>query len=123
MKKLLPIFLCLIVLFSCSDSDEETDIIVGTWNLFSINGNEVIDCEKESFVTFFSDNTATGEDYQLTINNTCEEVGTSEIVQWINEGNNTYVIRPNTNPLTWNIVFSDNNNTLNITNQGVIYKR
>ena len=124
MKKIfLSLALCF-ALFSCSSNDDDNlDLIVGTWNLFSLNGVEVSDCEKQSYITFQVNYTATGEDYNIATNNNCERVGVSETVQWINNGNNTYVIRPNSNPATWNVVFSDNNNTLEIANQGVVYKR
>ena len=97
MKKLLFLIFCATTLLSCTNSaEEETGIIVGTWNLFSINGDEVSDCEKRSFVAFFSNNTAIGEDYFPSINNGCKRDGASETIQWVNNGNNTYLLSPNT---------------------------
>ncbi len=124
MKKIfLSLVLCF-ALFSCSSNDDDNlDLIVGTWNLFSLNGTTASDCEKQSFVTFFANNTATGENYNTDVNNNCVRIGVDETVQWVNSGNNTYTIGSNSNPLIWNVVFSDNNNTLTITNQGVVYKR
>ncbi|MFD2566153.1 lipocalin family protein [Pseudotenacibaculum haliotis] len=124
MKKIfLSLVLCL-SLFSCSSNDDDNpDLIVGTWNLFSLNGTTASDCEKRSFVTFLANNTAAGENYNTDVNNNCVRIGVDETVQWVNSGNNTYTIGSNSNPLIWNVVFSDNNNTFTITNQGVVYKR
>lgn len=124
MKKIFLSLALTLALFSCSsNNDDDTDIIVGTWNLFSLNGTTVSDCEKQSYVVFNANNTATGENYNFDTNNNCVKVGVDETVQWVNSGNNTYTIGSSSNPLIWNVVFSDNNNTLSITNQGVVYKR
>ena len=123
MKKLLLLVLCSAILSSCSNNNDDTDVILGTWSLFSISGEEVSDCEKMSTLTFNSDGTATGTVYMI-VNGICTQQGVSEITTWVNNGNMTYVIGPGTNnSLEWNISFSNNNNTLTITNEGVVYKR
>lgn len=124
MKKLLLLFVIFTLMVSCSSSStDDEDLIVGSWNLFSFNGTEVSTCEQQSYIIFFANSTATGEDYQLNASNECERVGVNETVQWVNEGNNVYIIRPGTNAITWNVTFSNGNNTMNITNQGVVYTR
>lgn len=123
MKKILLTLLCTFTFLSCSNSNEDTDIIVGTWGLFSINNVEVSDCEKMSTITFNLDGSTTGTTYMIN-NNICAQQGVNDITTWVNNRNNIYIISPNTsNALEWKIVFSDNNNTMDIVNEGVIYKR
>lgn len=123
MKKLLLLLFVSVALSSCSSNTDEADIIVGTWGLFSLNNVEVSDCEKMSTLTFNADGSAVGTNF-MVINNTCSQSGVNDVTTWMNNGNGSYVIAPGTaNSVEWNITFSDGNNTLNITNQGVVYKR
>lgn len=123
MKKLLLILLCAISLTSCSNNNEDPDTIVGTWYLFSINNIEVSDCEKMSTVTFNANLTATGTTYMMS-NNICSIIDANSTATWAHDGNMVYTITPSNGSVEqWNIVFSDNNNTLDITNEGIVYKR
>ena len=76
-----------------------------------------------STITFNSNGSATGTTYMIN-NNVCAQQGVNDITTWMNDGNGSYVISPGiANSLEWNVTFSNSNNTLSITNEGVIYKR
>lgn len=129
MKKLLLLLFVCIVTTSCSsdENSSSTDPIVGTWGLFSLVGPEASDCQKMSTVTFNVDGTANSTTYyeNPNNNNACETVGdTPDSGTWENMGNGVYrIISSNNTTQSWEISFTDNNNTLNITNQNVVYKR
>lgn len=132
MKKLILFLFISVFTISCSsdnnvdDTSQTTDPIIGTWGVFSLAGTEASDCEKRSTIIFKSDRTANATTYQENPNNNnnCETVGaTPENATWENMGNGVYKIVNSNTTLTWNISFTDNNNTLTITNEDVVYKR
>lgn len=117
MKKILILTIALFTLFSCSSDDEEItqDPIIGIWNLFAIDNNEVSDCLKQSTWVFNENGTATKQGYEET-NRQCNSEPI-ENATWENLNNGSYRIIPTNSTTTdtvFSTTFSDNNNTLKV---------
>ena len=68
MKKLFLMLFSIALLTSCSEDDDANgdDKIIGTWFIVEANGIpgfELTECNRESFITFNSDNTTNSEYY------------------------------------------------------------
>lgn len=93
MKKILILTIAMFTLFSCSSSDEENiekDPFIGSWSLFSINGQEVDDCYKKNTVIILENGNLTTTSYDV-IDDECKLDDTSAST-WENKGNGNYGI-------------------------------
>ncbi len=123
MKKLLILTLAVFSFLACSDNEANIDPIVGTWHQFSRGGTEVSDCEKKSSYTFTENGIFTGisyEDYEG-----CNKLDSEGSAKWEKIGDNRYRIYTDSNPtgVTTTILFSDNDKTMNITEENHIWKK
>ncbi|WP_299682061.1 lipocalin family protein [uncultured Tenacibaculum sp.] len=119
MNKFIYALFFLALFSSCSsDSNDENvnDPIVGIWNLFSVDGTEVTDCEKQSTITFSSNKTTSSETFQ-DLGGTCISI-TGENT-WENKGDDLY----NFNNIESKIEFSDENKTFRIVSGNTVYKK
>ena len=131
MKNLLYLFLTVSIISftSCSkDEEDAVDPIVGTWFLFSYDGELVDECESQSNVTFREDGTVTSIDfYQSEISSIDEDgnitIDSSECTSdtygfsWENNNDGTYTFIDSEEPdysEIYTTSFSDNNQTLTI---------
>ena len=118
MNKFIYALIFITIFSSCSsDSNEEntTDPILGTWNLLSVGGSEVTDCEKQSTITFNINGSTSSETFQDLAGNCVSITGTNT---WENKGDNLY----NFNNIESNIEFS-NENTFRIVSGNIVYKK
>ncbi len=126
MKKILVLTIAMFSLLACSSSEDENiekDPIIGTWFLFSRQGENVNECEMRSNVVFKENGTYTTASYS-DLGNQCvledEDQG-----NWSNKGNSNYAVVPseeNTEDIA-KIVFSDNNNTFTIVEDDLVFKK
>ena len=112
MKKLLILSIAIFTLFSCSDNDEENiekDPFIGIWGVFSIQGEEVNECKKNSTLMNTESGNFSTTDYNDD-NGDCikesEAIGT-----WENAGNNVYITKEGGKEQSINVTFENNNNT------------
>ncbi len=130
MKKVFLLFvsIAMIGFTACSSDDDNdnkgSDPIIGTWNLYSINGKELSECERKSSIVF-SKETVLIKAYSNDENKGCT-LEASLTGTWKNEGEGNYTITNNEQEKTTNfITFSDKNRTMSYTEEGnkFVWKR
>lgn len=116
-------FLVFAGLASCSSDDDgngpaETDRIVGKWKIqqLLVDGEVVPipDCEGQSTVEFMANGNVRSTDFYEDLDT---QACVSEVhnEQWENRGNNVYRFMDGTDSYNLNIIFSNNNNTMTVT--------
>ncbi|MDO6674660.1 lipocalin family protein [Tenacibaculum sp. 1B UA] len=109
MKKILVLTIALFSLLACSSDDENNlDPIVGTWYKFSINEQEVNDCEKNTTIKFSQNGTFTATYSYYNGENTCLTEETFKGT-WTNKGNNNYTTLGEGDDESSKILLKDNN--------------
>lgn len=109
MKKLLVLSIAIFSLVSCSSNEEvlKEDPFIGTWSLFSVNGEEVSDCEKNTTIIIAKGGVYTAS-YSFDNPDTCfnEESFTGT---WTNEGDKNYTTTGDGDNESSNIILKDSN--------------
>ncbi|WBX75215.1 lipocalin family protein [Tenacibaculum ovolyticum] len=107
MKKLLILSITILSLLSCSNNNDNLDPFIGTWSLFSLDGTEVSDCEKQTTITIIEGGTFTATYYFDEPDNTCLEEE-SFTGTWTNKGNNNYTTTGDGDTESSKIILKDN---------------
>lgn len=117
------ITLCMFIFSSCSsDEDNNTsnsnDPILGKWFYFSLNNEEVSDCEKMTSIEFTVSGATTTETFEILTDDSCGRSSLTENT-WTNKGDNIYTF----NNLESKIEFFDNGNSFKISSGNIVYKK
>ncbi|TCI84401.1 hypothetical protein [Tenacibaculum sp. M341] len=114
---------CMLIFSSCSsDEDNNTsnsnDPILGKWFYFSLNNEEVSDCEKMTSIEFAVSGATTTETFEILTDDSCGRSSLTENT-WTNKGDNIYTF----NNLESKIEFFDNGNSFKISSGNIVYKK
>lgn len=139
MKKLFLLIVTAILILSCAsktdeipantpeETNETKDLVIGTWVL--IKKSEIAitdDCEKKDTYIFNEDASYTFDDYNTKSGSCIKDETDSFKGTWKNNKNNTYNIKKHGytgNGADLNINFTENNQYLTFSNNGLTYKR
>jgi len=96
-NSLFKILICLLIFVSCSNDDDEPDIIIGQWKIIEHYELdipvEVTVCDANWILEFSSRGTTHGFPDDLDIEANLCPLRISDLLNWINRGNNQYEIK------------------------------
>ena len=123
MKKLLILSIAVFTLFSCSDNDDNLDLIIGSWTQLETEAKAEKrvedDCYTMNTVNFNSNSTYSSTQYENDSDGNCTTDGPEQLGTWKNNNNNTYTFsfsndENETRDNTGLVIFSNNNNTFTL---------
>ena len=114
MKKILILTIAILTLNSCSPSDDNSsvELIIGNWSLIREYSTPSNDCEKNTTITFESNNVLKLNVFKDT-GNDCIAIGETLGTWEEGSSNNTYILnRQGLTAEETTVVFSNNNNQI-----------